>query len=395
MWADGCAGGVCHKPAEGAPEGVYQRWYWRGAAVGNRRIPWEISYVGGRGALEGCTGGVVPEPCGCPSFSATISAPRPGSRAGGVCLLQRLDTADRLRGRAHRLAFPRPSRVLHPRLPEPGIEECGAHRERFCAGRGIRRMVGRAPARCCFPNCIWLRQDSSGCAPKMAPLCRRSGGTMACHVSIVPPAGRHIVRRAPFLVSSSVGRCLYPLPNTVFSSATSALFLEFSQFCCSLECPVETVVFVLDVPHRFVGQKLFWELPALLLCSTGLWIVPFLRNIGLLALLCSTGLWMLPFLRNNGLLALLCSTGLLLLSFLRNNGLFALLCSTSLLMLPFLRNNGLFSLLLCRLEGPYLQKHSLQSLLVYTLCHGFWNHIGKLLQAPICVFFLYSGGNSS
>ena len=227
---------------------------------------------------------------------------------------------------------------------------------------------------------------------------------------VVPPAGRRIVRRAPFLVSSSVVRCLYPLPNTVFSSATSALLLEFLQFCCSSECPVETVVvFALDVPHRFVGQKLFRELPALLLCSTGLWMVPFLRNIGvlvllcstglwflsflrnigLLALLCSTSLWMLPFLRNNGFLALLCFTGLWLLSFLRNNGLLALLCSNSLWMLPFLRNNGLYSLLLCTagLEGPYLQKHSLQSLLVYTLCHGFWNHIGKLLQAPICGFF--------
>ena len=32
--------------------------------------------------------------------------------------------------------------------------------------------------------------DSLGCAPKLAPLCRRSGGTMAYHVSVVPPAGR-------------------------------------------------------------------------------------------------------------------------------------------------------------------------------------------------------------
>ena len=56
-----------------------------------------------------------------------------------------------LQGRARGLAFPRPSRVLHPRLPELGREECGAHRGRLSghsAGRGIRRMAGRAPSWC-------------------------------------------------------------------------------------------------------------------------------------------------------------------------------------------------------------------------------------------------------
>ena len=39
MWAEGCAGGVCHSPAEGVCR--------RGVAVGNRHMPWEASYVGG------------------------------------------------------------------------------------------------------------------------------------------------------------------------------------------------------------------------------------------------------------------------------------------------------------------------------------------------------------
>ena len=187
----------------------------RGPLLGTAAYPGRPPMWVGGVRWRGCAGGGVPEPCGGPYFPATLSAPRRGSRAG-ECMpyaapRYRRSPQHRLRGRARRLAFPSPLRVLDPRLPEPGREECGAHRERLSghsAGRGIRRMAGRAPARCCFHNCFWLRQDSSGCAPKMAPLCRRSGGTMACHVSVVPPAGRHIVRRAPFLVSSSVGRCL-------------------------------------------------------------------------------------------------------------------------------------------------------------------------------------------
>ena len=55
------------------------------------------------------------------------------------------------RGSARRSAFPRPSRALHPRRPEPGREESGARRgrsSRRSAGRGIRRMAGRAPSWC-------------------------------------------------------------------------------------------------------------------------------------------------------------------------------------------------------------------------------------------------------
>ena len=40
----------------------------RGAAVGNRRMPWEASYVGGRGTPEGCAKALprgVPEGCHC------------------------------------------------------------------------------------------------------------------------------------------------------------------------------------------------------------------------------------------------------------------------------------------------------------------------------------------
>ena len=376
MWA----GGVRQRSV---PEGGRQR----GAAVGNRRMPWEASYVGGRGAPEG----VCQSPAAVLLFLRRCPLRAQVAEQGGVCLLQRLDTADR-RNLAFeeepvgwRFHFRRRFSILVCRNQE---EKSAGRTAKGCrgiapvevfAGWQVERRLGVVS-----PTAFGSAKIARAVPQKMAPLCRRSGGTMACHVSVVPPAGRRIVRRAPFLVSSSVGRCLYPLPNTVFFSATSALFLEFSQFCCSSECPVETVVvFVLDVPHRFVGQKLFWELPALLLCSTGLWLLSFLRNIGLLALLCSTSLWMLLFLRNNGLLALLCSTGL-------QWTLGSLVFHQPLDVVIPPKQWPLQSLALhYRLEGPYLQKHSLQSLLVYTLCHGFWNHIGKLLQAPICVFFFF------
>ena len=60
----GCAGGVCHSPAEGRAGGGRRT----GAVVGSRRMPWQV-YVGG-----GCAGGCA------------IAQPR--ACAGGVPLLK-------------------------------------------------------------------------------------------------------------------------------------------------------------------------------------------------------------------------------------------------------------------------------------------------------------------
>ena len=95
-----------------------------------------------------------------------------------------------LRGRACGMAFPRPSRVLYPCLPELGREECGAHRRRLSghsAGRGIHRMAGRAPswvslgfgtgasrrqdcscARCSASSCAWCSCSFSARAWRVA-----------------------------------------------------------------------------------------------------------------------------------------------------------------------------------------------------------------------------------
>ena len=128
-----------------------------------------------------------------PSFSAVLSAPRPGTRAGGrvpfAAPRYRRSPQPPLRGRARRLAFPRPSRVLHPRLPELGREECGAHLGRLSghsAGRGIRRMqVERllcvsgiwgwglqetrlSRARCSASSCAWCSCSFSASAWRVA-----------------------------------------------------------------------------------------------------------------------------------------------------------------------------------------------------------------------------------
>ena len=71
LWHQSPAEEVYQSPAEGArrrgcaialPMGCTRGGCWRGAAVGNRRMPWEASYVGGRGALEGCA---IALPTGC------------------------------------------------------------------------------------------------------------------------------------------------------------------------------------------------------------------------------------------------------------------------------------------------------------------------------------------
>ena len=93
---------------------------------------------------------------GGPSFSATLSTPRPGSRAGGVCLSQRLYAANRRdlslqEVPARMSAFPRPLLALHPRRLEPEREVCVALRgrsSRRSAGRDIRRTAGRASSWC-------------------------------------------------------------------------------------------------------------------------------------------------------------------------------------------------------------------------------------------------------
>ena len=78
MWAEGCTGGVCHSPAEGVRQ--------RGAAVGNHRIPWEASYVGGGVRQRG-----VPWPCrgGVPAGGVAVgSRCMPWGCARGVPLLE-------------------------------------------------------------------------------------------------------------------------------------------------------------------------------------------------------------------------------------------------------------------------------------------------------------------
>ena len=84
----GCAGGVCHSPAEGVAPGVC-----RGAAVGNRRMPWE-AYVGGgvrrRDVPLPCRGGVPEGGAGrVPLLGAAACSGKPPmwaeGFAGGVC----------------------------------------------------------------------------------------------------------------------------------------------------------------------------------------------------------------------------------------------------------------------------------------------------------------------
>ena len=88
-------------------------------------------------------------------FSATLSAPRPGSRAGAggggrvpfAAPLCRQSPRSPPRGSARMSEFPRPLLALHPRRLEPGKEECVARRgrsSRRSAGRDIRRTAGRA-----------------------------------------------------------------------------------------------------------------------------------------------------------------------------------------------------------------------------------------------------------
>ena len=55
MWAEGCTWGVYYSPAEVcAGRGVSEGACRSGAAVGNRRMPWEASFVCGGYAPEGC-----------------------------------------------------------------------------------------------------------------------------------------------------------------------------------------------------------------------------------------------------------------------------------------------------------------------------------------------------
>ena len=73
------------------------------------------------------------------------------------------------------------------------------------------------PRREASSQLLWIHQDSPGVPPKNGTLCCRSGGTMACHVSVVPPAGR-----APFWCPGCVAyiRCQkqsFPLPHGHFS----------------------------------------------------------------------------------------------------------------------------------------------------------------------------------
>ena len=206
-----------------------------------------------------------------------------------------------------------------------------------------------------------------------------------------------------------MGRCLYQLPNTVFSSATSALFLEFSQFCCSSECPVETVVvFVLDVPHCFVGQKLFWSSqrfsyfpPASGWCRSSETLASWSTCVPPASGCCRSSeiLASWPSVFHQPLDVAVSPKQWPLGPLVFHRPLVVVVPPEQWTLGPLVfyqpldvaippKQWPLQSLALhCRLGGPYLQKHSLQSLLVYTLCHGFWNHIGKLLQAPICSFF--------
>ena len=71
MWAEGSPEGCAIALPRGNAGGGVTGMCRRGAAVGNRRMPWEASYVGG-GVRRGCTialprgrAGGAPEGCRC------------------------------------------------------------------------------------------------------------------------------------------------------------------------------------------------------------------------------------------------------------------------------------------------------------------------------------------
>ena len=111
----------------------------RGVSRGSVVLPPRRGSGGLDGFVKCCEGGqTVLLFLWCRPLRAQVA--KQGGRVPFAAPRYRRSPQPPLRGRARRLAFPRPSRVLHPHLSELGREDCGAHRGRL-SGQ-VERLLG-------------------------------------------------------------------------------------------------------------------------------------------------------------------------------------------------------------------------------------------------------------